>query len=84
MANQALNKISLTRAGQRAMLAGSEMVSSMPEMALENVKGLSGRLGEKLMMRTIPISQTERLSQMMITIIKARTVMNQMNKNYVS
>lgn len=42
MANQALNKIQLTQAGQRAMLAGSEMVNSTKH-GLENVKGLSGR-----------------------------------------
>lgn len=42
MANQALNKIQLTQAGQRAMLAGSEMVSSTKH-GLENVKGFSGR-----------------------------------------
>ncbi|MDV8930974.1 CD3337/EF1877 family mobilome membrane protein [Leuconostoc citreum] len=41
MANQALNKIQLTQAGQRAMLAGSEMVNSTKH-GLENVKGLSG------------------------------------------
>ncbi|MGC2922151.1 CD3337/EF1877 family mobilome membrane protein [Leuconostoc mesenteroides subsp. dextranicum] len=42
MANQALNKIQLTQAGQRAMLAGSEMVNSTKH-GLENVKGFSGR-----------------------------------------
>ena len=42
MANQALNKIQLTQAGQRAMLAGSEMVSSTKH-GLGNVKGFSGR-----------------------------------------
>lgn len=42
MANQALNKIQLTQAGQRAMLAGSEMVNSTMH-GLENVKGFSGR-----------------------------------------
>lgn len=42
MANQALNKIQLTQAGQRAMLAGSEIVSSTKH-GLENVKGFSGR-----------------------------------------
>ena len=42
MANQALNKIQLTQAGQRAILAGSEMVSSTKH-GLENVKGFSGR-----------------------------------------
>ncbi|WP_312694257.1 CD3337/EF1877 family mobilome membrane protein, partial [Leuconostoc pseudomesenteroides] len=40
MANQALNKIQLTQAGQRAMLAGSEMVNSTKH-GLENVKGFS-------------------------------------------
>lgn len=42
MANQALNKLQLTQAGQRAMLAGSEMVNSTKH-GLENVKGFSGR-----------------------------------------
>ena len=42
MANQALNKIQLTQAGQRAMLAGSEMVNSTKH-GLENVKGFGGR-----------------------------------------
>lgn len=42
MANQALNKIQLTEAGQRAMLAGSEMVNSTKH-GLENVKGFSSR-----------------------------------------
>ncbi|MFT8600362.1 MAG: hypothetical protein ABF709_09215 [Leuconostoc pseudomesenteroides] len=42
MANQALNKIQLTQAGQRAMLAGSEMVNSTKH-GLENVKDFSGR-----------------------------------------
>ncbi|MBZ1525225.1 CD3337/EF1877 family mobilome membrane protein [Leuconostoc mesenteroides] len=42
MANQALNKIQLTQAGQRAVLAGSEMVNSTKH-GLENVKGFSGR-----------------------------------------
>ena len=42
MANQALNKIQLTQAGQRAILAGSEMVNSTKH-GLENVKGFSGR-----------------------------------------
>ncbi|MBZ1518460.1 hypothetical protein J3330_04810 [Leuconostoc mesenteroides] len=42
MTNQALNKIQLTQAGQRAMLAGSEMVNSTKH-GLENVKGFSGR-----------------------------------------
>ncbi len=42
MANQALNKIQLTQAGQRAMLAGSEMVNSTKH-GLENVKGFSDR-----------------------------------------
>lgn len=42
MANQALNKIQLTQAGQRAMLAGSKMVNSTKH-GLENVKGFSGR-----------------------------------------
>ncbi|WP_273720348.1 CD3337/EF1877 family mobilome membrane protein [Leuconostoc mesenteroides] len=42
MANQALNKIQLTQAGQRALLAGSEMVNSTKH-GLENVKGFSGR-----------------------------------------
>jgi hypothetical protein len=42
MANQALNKIQLTQAGQRAMLASSEMVNSTKH-GLENVKGFSGR-----------------------------------------
>ncbi len=42
MANQALNKIQLTQAGQRAKLAGSEMVNSTKH-GLENVKGFSGR-----------------------------------------
>ena len=42
MANQALNKIQLTQAGQRAMLAGSEMVNSTKH-GLENAKGFSGR-----------------------------------------
>ena len=42
MANQALNKIQLTQAGQRAMSAGSEMVNSTKH-GLENVKGFSGR-----------------------------------------
>ena len=42
MANQALNKIQLTQAGQRAMLAGSEIVNSTKH-GLENVKGFSGR-----------------------------------------
>lgn len=42
MANQALNKIQLTQAGQRAMLAGGEMVNSTKH-GLENVKGFSGR-----------------------------------------
>ena len=42
MANQAVNKIQLTQAGQRAMLAGSEMFNSSKH-GLENIKGLSGR-----------------------------------------
>ncbi|QLG78938.1 CD3337/EF1877 family mobilome membrane protein [Leuconostoc gasicomitatum] len=42
MANQALNKIQLTQAGQRAMLAGSEMFNSSKH-GLENIKGFSGR-----------------------------------------
>ncbi|MGB2524722.1 CD3337/EF1877 family mobilome membrane protein [Leuconostoc suionicum] len=42
MANQALNKIQLTQAGQRAMQASSEMFNSSKH-GLENIKGFSGR-----------------------------------------
>ena len=42
MANQALNKIQLTQAGQRAMQASSEMFNSSKH-GLENIKGFSDR-----------------------------------------
>ena len=42
MANQALNKIQLTQAGQRAMQAGNELFNSSKN-GLENIKGFSGR-----------------------------------------
>nr|WP_273709260.1 hypothetical protein [Leuconostoc mesenteroides] len=42
MANQALNKIQLTQAGQRAMQASSEMFNSSKH-GIENIKGFSGR-----------------------------------------
>lgn len=83
MANQALNKISLTRAGQQALNAGSEMADSARN-GVNSLKGLSGRFGRKPDDENNINQPEERLSQMMITIIKARTVMNQMNKNYVS
>ncbi|WP_223318693.1 CD3337/EF1877 family mobilome membrane protein [Leuconostoc mesenteroides] len=46
MANQALNKISLTRAGQQAITAGSEMADSA-RSGVNSLKGLSGRFGRK-------------------------------------
>ncbi|MDM7642034.1 CD3337/EF1877 family mobilome membrane protein [Leuconostoc citreum] len=46
MANQALNKISLTRAGQQALNAGSEMADSARN-GVNSLKGLSGRFGRK-------------------------------------
>lgn len=46
MANQALNKISLTRAGQQALNAGSEMADSARNR-VNSLKGLSGRFGRK-------------------------------------
>lgn len=63
MANQALNKIQLTQAGQRAMQASSEMFNSSKH-GLENIKGFSGRHAKdktstnlkikmKIMMKTV-------------------------------
>ncbi|MGR8831151.1 CD3337/EF1877 family mobilome membrane protein [Leuconostoc citreum] len=46
MANQALNKVSLTRAGQKAMTAGAEMIDSTRN-GINSVKGLTGKMRGK-------------------------------------
>ncbi|TOZ02810.1 hypothetical protein DIS14_09620 [Leuconostoc pseudomesenteroides] len=46
MANQALNKISLTHAGQQALNAGSETAESARH-GVNSLKGLSGKFGRK-------------------------------------
>ncbi|MGR8831125.1 CD3337/EF1877 family mobilome membrane protein [Leuconostoc citreum] len=46
LANQALNKVSLTRAGQKAFSAGSEMVDSTRN-GINSVKGLTGKMRGK-------------------------------------
>ena len=46
LANQALNKVSLTRAGQQALNAGSEMIDSTRN-GINSVKGLTGKMRGK-------------------------------------